>query len=153
LIDDFLTTERAFAVAALVQDSFVVGLASLESRVGLFSFARYDPAFRDKLHDEAEHENDAEAERAKKRKRTKTEAKKKTPRKGKEKAPVEEEEEDESQADTAGQAEANRRLLIARSCKVMAHEVSRPFTRHAWPVSILTPNTVNATPGVPHVQH
>jgi hypothetical protein len=137
-----------------VQDSFVVGLASLESRVGLFSFARYDPAFRDKLHDEAEHENDAEAERAKKkRKRTKTEAKKKTARKGKEKAPVEEEEEDEPEADTAGQAEANRRLLIARSCKVMAHEVSRPFTRHAWPVSILTPNTVNATPGVPHVQH
>lgn len=110
------------------RDSFVVGLASLESRVGLFSFARYDPAFRDKLHDEAEHENDAEAERAKKkRKGTKTEAKKKTARKGKEKAPVEEEEEDEPQADTAGQAEANRRLLIARSCKVMAHEVFHMF--------------------------
>lgn len=109
----------------------------MESRVGLFSFARYDPAFRDKLHDEAEHEDDAETERAKKkRKRTKAEAQTKTARKGKEKAPVEEEDEGEPQADTAGQAEANRRLLIARSCKVMAHEVSRPFIRPAWPCAI-----------------
>jgi hypothetical protein len=99
-----------------VQDSFVVGLASLESRVGLFSFARYDPAFSDRFQAEGTEEDSDEEEEAKQKKRR---TKAKTAKKGKK----EQSEDEKARVEDAAKAEANRKILIARSCKVMAHEV------------------------------
>jgi archaemetzincin len=88
----------------------VVGLASRESRVGLFSFARYDPSFRDKF---VADETEEDGKRSKKKPRAKR----------KQKEPEVEDEE----VPREDHAAANRRILIARSCKVMVHEVFHMF--------------------------
>ncbi|KAL6059002.1 AmzA [Balamuthia mandrillaris] len=119
------------------RDSFVVGLASLQSRVGLFSFARYDPCFQLKFHlpsilrDKTKHDEPAQKHakekeeenvhgktKGKKRKRpgnsdTQKKKNRKSIREGSEQTKEDEEE--------------NERILIARSCKVMAHEVFHMF--------------------------
>jgi hypothetical protein len=106
-----------------VQDSFVVGLASLESRVGLFSFARYDPAFSNRFQAEGtEEDSDEEEEEESKQKRRRTKAKTAKKRK------KEQSEDEKARVEDAAKAEANRKILIARSCKVMAHEVRMPST-------------------------
>lgn len=77
-------------------DSFTVGMASGPlTGVAIFSFARYDPLFSSK--------------------QTSPTSKKKTSSKDKDK---EEEEEEEGK-----EREDNARILLERSCKVLAHEI------------------------------